>query len=65
MEGNKGLGPNHSFRGGVDGPGDPALGIGRGGLEGEGEGGIGGVVGPVEGGIELGEIAAGLKDSVF
>lgn len=65
MEGNKGLGPNHAFRGGVDGPGDPAVGIGWGGLEGEGKEGIRGVVGPVEGGIELGEIVAGLKDSVF
>lgn len=53
-EGDEGLSADHVGGGGVDGPGNPAFGFGGRGDEGDGEGGIGRVVGPVEGGIEVG-----------
>lgn len=58
LVGEEGLGPAHAGAGGVDGPGDPAIGFGRRRDEGDGEGGVGGVVGPVEVGAEGGEVGA-------
>lgn len=58
LEGEEGLGAGHAGGGGVEGPGDPAVGLGRGGDEGDGEGGLGLVEVPVEEGVEGGEVAA-------
>lgn len=63
-EGDQGLGADHAGGGGVDGPGNPAVGFGGWGNEGDGESGIGGVVSPVEGRVEVGEVDAGVEESV-
>lgn len=53
-EGDEGLSADHVGGCGVDGPGNPAVGFGGRGDEADGERGIGRVVGPVEGGVEVG-----------
>lgn len=62
--GEEGLRSNHASGGGVDGPGNPAAGARRRGEEGDGERGIFGIVGPVEKGVEMGEILAVGEGSV-
>lgn len=65
LVGDEGPGAGHNGGAGVDTPGYPAVGIGRRGGEGDGEGAVGGVVGVVEGGSEGREVGTVGIGAVF
>lgn len=64
LESEEGLGTLHARPSWVYGPGNPALGLGRRGDEGDGEGRVGLVVGPVEVGGELGEVRTVIVEDI-
>lgn len=64
FERDEGLGALHARPSWVDGPRDPAVGFGRRGDEGNGEGRVGLVVGPVEVGGEHGKVQAAFVEMI-
>eukprot|EP00268_Persea_americana_P054749 TRINITY_DN63027_c0_g1_i1.p1 TRINITY_DN63027_c0_g1~~TRINITY_DN63027_c0_g1_i1.p1 ORF type:complete len:299 (+),score=29.10 TRINITY_DN63027_c0_g1_i1:214-1110(+) len=64
-EGDQGLGADHPLGRWIDSPGDPAVGFGGRSDESEIQGRIQSIVVPMEGGVEMREIAAESEDSVL